>query len=179
VADLIAKTPLTGLLPFATSDLTCSEVEFAAITSVAPFKRQEGTVSESLKAQIGANFPKPGRTTGRAHARVVWSGRGQALVLGAAVEPIKGAAMTDQTDAWACVALDGPGARDVLARLVPLDLRDGVFARGHATRTLVGHMHAVLMRTGPDRYGIMVFRSMARTLAHELKSAMEAVAARG
>ena len=70
MADLIAKNPLTGLLPFATGDLTCSEVEFAAITSVAPFKGQEGAVSEALKAQIGANFPKPGRTTGRAHARM-------------------------------------------------------------------------------------------------------------
>lgn len=179
MADLIAKTPLAGLSPFATGDLTCSEVAFAAITSVSPFKGQEAAVSEAMKAQVGAAFSAPGRTTGRAHARAVWSGRGQALVLGVALEPIKGAAMTDQTDAWACVALDGPGARDVLARLVPLDLRDGVFAQGHATRTLIGHMHAVLMRTGPDRYGIMVFRSMARTLAHELKSAMEAVAARG
>ena len=41
---------LAGLLPFATGDLTCSEVEFAAITSVSPFKGQEAAVSEAMKA---------------------------------------------------------------------------------------------------------------------------------
>ena len=116
--------------------------------------------------------------TGKAQARAVWSGRGQAFVLGPVLEPIAGAALTDQTDGWACVALEGPAARDVLMRLVPLDVRAGMFKTGHAARTELGHMHCILMCTGANRFGIMVFRSMAETLVHHLKDAMETVAAR-
>ena len=68
--------------------------------------------------------------------------------------------------------------KDILARLVPIDLRDQAFPDGAAARTLFGHMTAVLMRLGPEHYEVMVFRSMAGTLAHDLKDAMESVAAR-
>ena len=86
--------------------------------------------------------------------------------------------MTDQTDAWTCAALEGPGARDVLARLTPLDLRPSGFRIGAAARTELAHMSAVLMRIGAERYGVMVFRSMARTLRHDIEAAMQVVAAR-
>lgn len=179
MVDLIAKSACDGLLPKEIGGVSLTEIVFDAVTSVVPFRGQEAAVSDALKAQMGAAFPDPNRTTGKAKARVVWSGHGQAMVLGPVLEPIAGAAMTDQTDAWACVALEGSGARDVLARLVPIDLRDGQFKRGHAARTQLMHMNIVLMRTGADRYGIMAFRSMADTLVHDLETAMEAVAARG
>ena len=179
MVELVAKSACDGLLPVTVGRLTLTEVTFDAITSVVPLKGHESAVSDALKAQMGATFPAPNRTTGKAHERAVWSGAGQALVLGPALDPIDGAAMTDQSDAWACAALDGPSARDVLARLVPVDLRPDQFKTGHAARTQLGHMMCVLMRTGQDRYGIMVFRSMAETMVHELKTAMEGVAARG
>ncbi|WP_050930263.1 sarcosine oxidase subunit gamma [Aestuariivita boseongensis] len=179
MGDLIAKSACDGLLPLEIGGATLTEIVFDAITSVAPWRGHEQAVSDALKSQMGAAFPAPNRSTGKAKSRAVWSGRGQALVLGPPLEPIAGAAMTDQTDAWACVALEGPAARDVLARLVPIDLRDGSFKRGHAARTQLMHMSIVLMRTGADRYGIMALRSMAGTLVHDLETAMEAVAARG
>ncbi|WP_137703102.1 sarcosine oxidase subunit gamma [Marimonas lutisalis] len=179
MTDLLAKSPCDGLLPLTIGSVTVTEIAFDAITSLAPFKGQESAVSDALKVQMGAAFPKPNRTTGKAHARAVWSGVGQALVLGPPLAPIPGAAMTDQTDAWTCVALEGDGARDVLARLTPLDLRPSVFKQGHAARTEIAHMGGVLMRTGENRYGLMVFRSMAATLVHDLEIAMQSVAARG
>ena len=178
MVDLIAKSPCDGLLPKTIGDVTLSETVFDAITSVAPFKGQEAAVSDALKAQIDAALPKPNRTTGKANARAVWSGMGQAMVLGAKLDPIVGAAMSDQSDAWTCVALDGGGARDVLARLTPLDLRPSMFKQGHVARTEVAHMSAILMRTGDNRYGIMVFRSMAKTLVHDISEAMTSVAGR-
>ncbi|MBF9030219.1 sarcosine oxidase subunit gamma [Rhodobacterales bacterium HKCCE3408] len=178
MADLIATTPFAGLLPLTRGETTATEIVFDAITSVAPYSGREKAVSKALAARTGAAFPEPNRTTGKADARAVWSGIGQAFVLGPRLEPIDGAAMTDQTDAWACLALEGPAARDVLARLTPLDLRPEVFEIGHAARTLLGHMACVLMRTDADRYGLMVFRSMASTCAHEIDTAMEGIAAR-
>jgi sarcosine oxidase subunit gamma len=179
VVELIAKSACDGLLPKTIGGVTLSESAPAAITSVTPFRGQEAAVSEALKAQIGAAWPGPNRMTGRAGARVVFSGRGQAFVLGPRLGPIQGAALSDQTDAWASVELAGTGASEVLARLVPIDLRPGVFKQSHCARTLIFHMPGLVMRPGQDRYGLMVFRSMARTLVHDLETAMEAVAARG
>ena len=178
MTELLAKSPCDGLLPITHGSVTLTEITFDAITSVAPFAGQADTVSDALKAQLGAAFPAPNRTTGKAQARAVWSGLDQAFILGPALAPIPGAAMTDQTDAWACVALEGDDACAVLARVTPLDLRPSAFKQGHAARTEIAHMSAILMRTGDNRYGIMAFRSMAKTLVHDLSDAMIAVAAR-
>jgi len=101
-------------------------------------------------------------------------------VVGKAVDAsvARHAALTDQSDAWAVFSLQGHGVEDVLARLTPLDLNRAVFKRGHAARSLLGHMSAVILRTGENTFEIMVFRSMARTAVHELETAMRAVAAR-
>jgi heterotetrameric sarcosine oxidase gamma subunit len=76
------------------------------------------------------------------------------------------------------VSLKGAGAVDVLARLVPLDLREGHFKRGHTARSQVMHMQASVTRLASDEFMIMVFRSMAGTLVHDMKQAMAAVASR-
>ena len=176
MARLIAKTACEGLLPVRIGGVAMAELVPEAITSVAPFWGQEKAVSEALKSAIGAAFPAAGRATGRAGARIVWSGLGQALVLGPPVN-VPGAAISDQTDGWACIVLEGGDVPLVLARLCPLDLREGVFKRGHAARTLLGHMSCVILRTGAARYEVLVYRSMAHTAVHELTRAMTSVAA--
>lgn len=177
MVNLVAKSAADGLLPVTHGSVTLSEAGMARITSVAPFRGRSGAVSDALKAAVGAAFPAPNRVTGTAGARIVWTGPGQAMVLGPEVA-VEGAALTDQSDAWAWLVLEGAGARDVLARLTPVDLRDGVFKRGHAARTLLFHMTCTLMRTGAERWEILVFRSMARTAVHDLGEAMRSVAAR-
>ena len=174
MGNLIAKSPCDGLVPVEAGGLRLSEVIYEAITSVAPLKGQEAKVSKALKLAIGAVMPAPNRATGKAGARVVWSGLGQALVLGPAVAP-EGAAVTDQSDAWVCLALEGAGVAAVLARLTPLDLRDSQFKRGHAARSLLGHMNCLFLRSGAARYEMLVFRSMAQTAVHELTRAMQSV----
>ena len=126
-------------------------------------------------------FPAINRSTGKAGARAIWFGQGVALLQGpvAAAGLAEFAALTDQSDAWAVVRLDGIGSADVLARLVPVDLRALTFKRGHTVRAELAHMQASITRIGPDAFQVMVFRSMARTLVHDLKVAMAAMAARG
>lgn len=175
MANLTAKTPFDGLLPITAGNVTLYEIHHDTITWVAPAKGKMATVSKALEKQIGAPFPEPGRVSGAA----VWTGGGQAMVLGQTLKPIAGAAFSDQSSAWACARLEGGDAVAVLARLVPIDLRDDRFKTGHAARTVIGHMNCVLIRSGPHDYEVMVFRSMAATLAHELERAMRMVAARG
>jgi sarcosine oxidase subunit gamma len=173
----VAKSPCAGLLPVTAGTVTLSEVTPEAITSVAPFAGQGATVSQALQETARAAFPAPGRWTG-GDIRIVWTGPDQAMVLGPRLAPV-GAAVTDQSDAWAVMRLEGPGAEAVLARLVPLDIRRIAFPPGHAARTMLHHMTCTLLRVGEDAFEIMVFRSMAATAVHDLETAMRSIAAQG
>lgn len=174
MAKLTPKTPFDGLLPISHGSLTLSEARYDTITWVAPAKGKDAAVSKALEKQIGAAFPEPGKINGAA----VWTGPRQAMVLGKTLKPITGAALSDQSSAWACCVLDGPQAKNVLARLLPIDLRDTAFAVGDTARTLLGHMNCVVIRRSADRFEVMVFRSMAASAAHEMQRAMVMVAAR-
>ncbi|MFC2968366.1 sarcosine oxidase subunit gamma [Acidimangrovimonas pyrenivorans] len=178
--SLIAKPALEGLVPVSHGGLTLSDAAPSRITSVAPFSGQEKAVTAALKKACKLGFPAPNQVLGAGGARIVWTGQGQAFLLDTDPTPLEGlAALTDQSDGWATLRLEGRGAEEVLARLVPIDLRPTVFAKGHAARTLLGHMMAVILRADDGALEVMVFRSMARTAVHEIEVAMKAVAARG
>ncbi len=172
MARLTARSPCAGLELARGEHCELSGIDYGPITSVAPFKGRRQEVSKALKAAIGTGLPAANRVIGNSAIRVVWSGLDQAFVLGASVAPA-GAAVTDQSDAWACLALSGQGSVDVLARLTPLDLRERRFRRGHAARSLLGQMPCVFLRPGALRYELLVFRSMAGTAVQELACAME------
>ncbi|UWR23537.1 sarcosine oxidase subunit gamma [Sulfitobacter sp. S190] len=177
MADLQARTPCAGLLPVTIGAGTLSEETPGTLTVL---MRLPGA---DVPAQITADivWPKVGRTAGKAGARAVWWGRDEVMLMGVpAPDPLPpGVVAVDQSDAWAVVTLTGPSSDDVLARLVPVDLRARVFKRGHTVRTQLGHMNVSVTRTGPESFMIAVFRSMAATVVHELSAALEAVAARG
>lgn len=181
MAELSAISPCEGLLPLRIGSQSLTEETSGAMTSLAPGKGGDKPLSQALKVAHGLAYPALNRTTGKPGARAIWFGRGQAMLLGPVPDPALGAhaTLTDQSDAWAVVRLEGAAATDVLARLVPLDLRGKQFRRGHTARTELAHMMASVTRVGDKAFIIMVFRSMATTLVHDLKTAMEAVAARG
>lgn len=182
--ELIAKSACEsacdGLLPLKIGGMQLTEADPGRLSSIAPYKGQEKALSGALKKAHGMALPAINRATGKEGARAMWFGQGQVLLVGPdpAPELAAHAAMTDQSDAWAIVRLDGDGAVDVLARLVPLDLRGPSFKRGHTARTQLGHMMVSVTKTAENVFQIMVFRSMAATLVHELKFAMQGVAAR-
>ncbi|MWD26516.1 sarcosine oxidase subunit gamma [Aquicoccus sp. SCR17] len=181
MADLIAKTPCAGLLPFENGVATLWEPAPVPMTAIAPYRGRAEALSEALRAAHGLDWPGPGETSGEGAARLIWFDRAHGLLMGVAPAPAlaEHAALTDQSDAWALVRLEGEGAAEVLARLTPLDLRESEFPVGRTARSLLGHMQGSITRLEPRVYQLMVFRSMAGTLVHELTTAMEQVAARG
>lgn len=172
VVELIAKMPAEGLLPYVNGAVELSEVALGRANSIAPFKGQGAAVEKALDLSL----PKVGRTSGA----MVWFAQGQYLVLGMDVPNDLSAiaAVTDQSDAWCALELKGKAAEDVLARLVPIDLRRGHFKRGHCARTQLGHLPLHITRTGNDAFRLMSFRSMAGTMVHEISRAMDQLAAR-
>lgn len=167
MVDLIARTAAAGLVPVVVPGVRLDETAPEAITSVAVLPAATPSVQ----------MPDPGQTLVHEGRRILWSGRRQALVLGAPLA-VTGAAVTDQSDAWVALTLSGARARDVLSRLVPIDLRDRAFPEAATARTLLQHVTVSLTRTAPDAYLILAFRSMAGTLVHDITVAMENAAAR-
>ena len=111
-----------------------------------------------------AALPEVRRAIVTAPAEGVRLGIGQWLV--------EGEGEIDVSDAFAGLALDGPAAAEVLARLVPLDLTAGLPAR-----TLLRHTPVVVSQTGGG-FALLVPRSHAASAVENLVRAMRAVAAR-
>jgi len=179
VARLLAKPPVEGL-PFRVGGMTLSLVEPGPVAAITPFPGAEAALSKALKAAHGMAFPRPGEALEGKGALCLWAGREQALLIGAAPDAklTAHAALTDQSDGWASLRLDGAAAPGVLARLTPLDLRPAQFGPGQTARTLLGHMAVSLTCRGVGSYEIMLFRSMTATAVHDLSRAIQGIAAR-
>lgn len=174
--ELIAKSALDGR-SLTLGAVTLAEVAAGPITSVAVLPGGAKAVAKGLKT-LGLAMPDPNAFAEKKGARIVWTGREQAFLIGVDPPALDGAAVTDQTDGWAVLAVSGTGAVDVLARWVPVDLRLAAFPVGRALRTQLNHMNVVILRSGDYAFEIMVFRSMARTAWHEIEAAMQMLAAR-
>lgn len=175
MVSLEMTSACAGLLPVTKGTLALREAEDLSLHCVMPFKGQVAALQAG-----GFVLPRQGQQSAQGNGLLRWFGKDTYLCLGGALpDGIETkAAVSDQTDAWARMILEGPDAEAVLARLVPVDLRVSVFGVDQTCRSLLGHMNASVTRIGAQAFEIMVFRSMAKTAVHELADAMGHVTAR-
>lgn len=159
---LLATDPFADRLPLGGPGISVTAVDPGPMTLV--------LAGRDRPAIAGAAFPDPGRVTTAGDTRLTWMGPGQAMLTGA--EPPDDVPTIDQSDGWAVARLTGPAGPGVLARLVPLDLRPAAFPPGHTARTLIGHMTGSVTRADGETLEVMVMRSMAGTLVHDLERAI-------
>ena len=74
--------------------------------------------------------------------------------------------------------MSGDLLENVLMRLSPVDIRLKTFKVGSVVRTGLLHVNVTLHRVGANTIDVYGFRSMAKTLCHELTQALSTVAAR-
>lgn len=74
--------------------------------------------------------------------------------------------VTEVSDAWVTLALEGTLATALLARGCALDLSPAAFGDHACTRTRLAQLPVVLRRSGPERFECAVDRSVAHNL-HE------------
>ncbi|WGW03838.1 sarcosine oxidase subunit gamma [Tropicibacter oceani] len=181
MAELMALSPCAGLLPVTHGDWTLSEVEAGHLTWLSPFKGQAAALGAALQKAHGLDWPAVGQVSTGKDACCFWSGRDQAMLMGPA--PDKGlrdhAAVSDQSDGWAVLRLTGAQGAEVLARLMPVDLRPVAFPVGSALRTQCQHVNVMVLRESAEAIVVLGFRSMSQTLVHEIAEAMVSVAAQG
>lgn len=178
MANLIATAPLGFVKPIILAETTLAQMDWVQITSIAPYAGRVGDVDRAL-GKIGLGFPAPNACAQKGAARIAWTGREQAFLMGADCPDLgDAAAVTDQSDAWVRLSLAGPAAVDTLARYVPIDLRLTALPVGASVRSQLYHMPLCLMRLGADAFELLTFRSMAHTAWHEIETAMRIIAAR-
>jgi sarcosine oxidase subunit gamma len=179
VLKLVAKSPAEGLVPIAVGAMELNEVVPAAITSIACYHGQSAALSAALKEYHGMALPKTGQATGRAGVRAIWAGPSVFLV---GPEPdadlSNHAAIVDQSDSWCVLNLKGADVEAVLARLSSVDMRLKSMKKGQVVRSQLQHMNAIYHRVSDDSFDIYAFRSMAKTMVHDIDRAMRYIASR-
>ena len=176
---LLPKTAAAGLTPIKISNTKIIEIDALTLTSISANKGKSEKLCEHLKKSHGMSLPHSGRASGREGARALWFGQHTLLVGPKCDEKLnKFAILTDQSDAWVILRMSGDLIEDVLMRLSPVDVRLRTFKVGNVVRTGLLHVNVSLHRIGENTIDLYGFRSMAKTLCHELTQALSSVAAR-
>ena len=177
--NLTEKSACDGLLPQMIGSVSLMEMSLPVITALGCGAAEKKALSAALKTHHGMALPAAQRATGKASARCIWYGAHYLLIGPAPHSDLAAhAAVVDQSDGFAVITIDGSQSRDVLARLVPIDLAPDAFKRGQSARSLLQHIHISITRISEDGFLILTARSMVGTLVKDLKIAMENVAAR-
>lgn len=75
------------------------------------------------------------------------------------------------SDARALFRVEGARAREVLAKLAPVDLSSAVFKQGEIRRTRLAQVAAAFWMNGPESFEIVCFRSVAQYVFDLLEGA--------
>ena len=130
-------------------------------------------LADPVRAVTGAGLPDLLRFVEGEGGRAAWMAPDELLLtvppdaLPAVLEELEAglagrhALVADVSDARAAFVLEGAGARDVLAKTTPIDLRRASFGPGAFRRTRMGQVAAALACLRDDRMEVLVFRSVA------------------
>jgi sarcosine oxidase subunit gamma len=112
--------------------------------------------------------PKAGQGQFGGTFDVIWTGPSQYMVMGPDLTAIDadGARFTDQSDGWITLDILGEDIDALLPHLVNLPPR--VLAPGGATRTLIGHLSAFVLRLEKGTLRLLVARSYGADMWHHI-----------
>ena len=130
-------------------------------------------------------FPEPGHAAIEGDKGIAWMSPDEALVLcdyATVAETSESMTKTlgtthalavNVSDARASFRVTGAHARDVLAKLCPVDLSPDAFTVGMFRRTRMAQVPAALWLCGPDSIQIICFRSQAQYVFDLLSAAAQ------
>ena len=179
MVDLIAMKAVEKNFPLKIGTVSVEEVQTSLFT-VGVHKKIPKNLATAMKSVTGLDWPSVRQIKSKASISLMWFDHTHVAIMGitptSKLEEI--ARVTDVSDAWYIVDLDGIDVRKVLSRVTPIDIRENQFQTGITQRADLMHMQASISCTAEHSFRIMVFRSMAQTFVHEILVAMESVAAR-
>ncbi len=131
-------------------------------------------VQEALRAATGLEMPAQRGIVQAEERALGWMSPDEAILLmphaalGGVLVELRAALAgqhhlaVDVSDARVTFRLSGPGAREVLAKLAPVDLSPAAFAEGELRRTRVAQVAAAFWLSGAEEIALICFRSVAR-----------------
>ncbi len=146
-------------------------------------------VAKAATSVSGQKMPAQNHANVDGEKGICWMSPDELLVLvpyaeaGAAVEKMTAALgkahslAVNVSDARAVFRLSGPAARDVLAKLCPVDLSPEAFGPGQFRRTRLAQVPAAFWMDDGETFRIVCFRSVAQYVFDLLKAAAHPAAA--
>ena len=152
--------------------LETSPLALAATSAITPLPPRR-ICSLASPTAAGLTLPKAGQRAGH----IIWNGPNSWLVLdedALSVAARTGGAVVEQSDGLFLFAISGPHAREILKRLVPIDLRETSFGPDAAAITHAAHIGVRIWREEQNII-LACFRSFASSLHHALVEAEDSV----
>lgn len=150
-----------------------------ALVSVAVPSGGEAALAAALQAGWSLGMPEPTLSSVNGDIRAIQTAADQIMLLfpsgrADADTPIReklGATgyLTDQTHGWVIIEIDGPDVHAALERLCPIDLHPDYFAQGASARTVMEHIGAIVIRTGPQSFLLLSASSSAQSFHHAIE----------
>ena len=182
-------TPVSPLSGYTSSHdgNSLAEVTGLAFVSLAVSAGNGKAFAAAVKKAWKIEVPPPGMSTTAGDIRLIWTAPDQYHLLmpepagnpsGDPLAPVMKAVsdtawLTDQSDSYCMLRLEGPRSREALERICPLDPHPGSFAVDAASRTAMEHLGVLLVREQADRYLLMSARSSARSFLHAVETSLE------
>jgi methylglutamate dehydrogenase subunit D len=130
-----------------TSGVSVRRRDGLGMVSVGTRRGGAAALAQALREHAGLAVPEPGCWVGDDALALLWCAPGQFLAVGDVVavqrvaEALRGVALlVDLTEGRVVVRVAGPGVREVLARVVPLDLHPRIMRPGCAAATVAAHI---------------------------------------
>ncbi len=165
-----------------------SERTNLSILSLAVPLGAKNTVDTTLNQQHGVSWPDIGKVHRSNTDQSIWLGLQQdqcfALFSDLTDEgfaqvsaQLQAAAyITDQSDSWVCINIDGPLARTALERICPIDLHPTVLGESCVTRTTMEHLAVIIHCTGSNSFELLSPSSSAKSFLHALETSFHNIA---
>lgn len=142
---------------------------------------QTDAALSSIKKHIGCDWPVAGQSTLNSDAsyRLLGLQSDQVFALSSIAQTLpeldESAYITDQSDSWVGLRLQGPMALQSLERICPIDLHPTVFTEGSVTRTIMEHLAVIILSESTEHYLLLSPTSSAQSFLHAVETSLRNV----
>jgi methylglutamate dehydrogenase subunit D len=145
-----------------------------SIVTVIARKGKAEAASEAMNTGFGLGFPPAGTSRSNGALALHWCGFEQWYAVadgfaeGALYEQLRErlagfASVSDQSHGRVILHVEGPNARDVLAKGTAVDFHPRVFGPGRSAVTQMAHVSVHVAQVGPDAFELSLFRGFAES----------------
>ena len=174
--------------PASYGGINLSAAQPPAIVSIATPNAGDAALAAALQSAYGIELPAVGRAAvaSRDSATFLRHAQDQMFVLfndpatGKPTDTVRDALgetayLTDQSDSWAALRIEGAQSRSALERICPLDLDAGTFTPGTVARTAMEHLGVIMLCEAADKYLLLSARSSADNFLHAVETSVRNV----